>query len=373
MNFYANQMDIEYPHPDIIIIPDTNIFIHHLPFISSLLSVLPLPNFNFIIPFTVINELDGLKSRRLSDDVKYNARKSIDFIYGLFLKRLNWARGQSAEEVVSVEKLSGDDAILECCRYFVKSSTVILITNDKNLSNKALIYNVTSLQCPTDHIEFLSELISQFNIQLSPHSQVIAPREEIIALIRKGSQTIGGNVSSNNSVPLVDPPPVVVNEQMELDSNVMMLADTMLPSEKMRAETSHDPSMLSIINNVTKLTPPFETLVRLIHQKPLHFVSPNMLQLLKILEPKAMLYPDITCKITQCLLILKNLIRMKDLGLGSITLGDAMEFWNCIQAIVLWMCEIANKKGVSNGETEELINAIRITVGNAREDLSKLK
>lgn len=96
---------------------------------------------HFIIPWTVINELDGLKN---SSETKRNATRAIRFIN-------EWLKSDQNKITCSkkVEKepfLNNDDQILEFCLSLVQDAflKVVLITNDINLQNKSLINKIES-------------------------------------------------------------------------------------------------------------------------------------------------------------------------------------------------------------------------------------
>jgi hypothetical protein len=55
-------MTMEYQEStQAVLIPDTNLFLHHFEFFKDLVSELPFPTLQLLIPFVVLQELDQLK------------------------------------------------------------------------------------------------------------------------------------------------------------------------------------------------------------------------------------------------------------------------------------------------------------------------
>lgn len=99
------------------------------------------------IPYIVLCELDKLKVP--NDNVARLARRAITFIDDCFAKKDPHVIGQSAVEsarrqIIPVE--CGDDQILNSC-LLIKETTkkLILLTNDKNLRNKAFVNKIEAL------------------------------------------------------------------------------------------------------------------------------------------------------------------------------------------------------------------------------------
>lgn len=92
-------------------------------------------------------ELDRLKTRE--ENVAKLARRAITFIDECFLQKDPFFIGQSAAESVVKQIIpidSGDDEILNCCLQIQEiTKKVILLTNDKNLRNKAFVNKIESL------------------------------------------------------------------------------------------------------------------------------------------------------------------------------------------------------------------------------------
>ena len=150
---------------DFYIIVDTNVLLSNIEFIKEikgkmfkgklLLNNLQDSNFSsptdigkatIFLPYIVLNELDRLKIR--DGDVARLARRSIAFIDECFKQNDSFFTGQSAEESVKNQLIpidSGDDEILNCCLQIQKNTRkIILLTNDKNLRNKAFVNKIES-------------------------------------------------------------------------------------------------------------------------------------------------------------------------------------------------------------------------------------
>ncbi|KAI8913504.1 PIN domain-containing protein [Gorgonomyces haynaldii] len=106
-----------------IVVLDTNYMISHLEFIQQLSQLIPLH-----IPYTVVQELDGLKS---SATVGNQARSATRFL----LEHIERFVMEQESTFVS------DDQILNYCRSL--SPPVLLLTNDTNLQLKASIHSIS--------------------------------------------------------------------------------------------------------------------------------------------------------------------------------------------------------------------------------------
>lgn len=128
--------------PNIVVV-DTNVLITHL---QVLVSLSRLQYFTLVVPFTVVQELDHLKTNR---DVKLQkkARAAIAYIYAETGRQRTWIQLQRTDEVV-VGQHSGasptcyennDDRIVNCALFHTQilKRDVLLLTNDKNMALKA--------------------------------------------------------------------------------------------------------------------------------------------------------------------------------------------------------------------------------------------
>ncbi|KAF9300319.1 RNA endoribonuclease [Mortierella antarctica] len=147
-----------------VVVLDTNVLLSHLNFLRSLVAVCDT-KYNganshtkavFIVPWVVIQELDGLKvdrGRRGGEvDVVDKARRAIKYIQDELEKPENKRslRGQKIGECLE-KRETNDDYILDCCQYFQselgtdKKTKVTLFSNDRNLCVKAMIHEVATL------------------------------------------------------------------------------------------------------------------------------------------------------------------------------------------------------------------------------------
>ncbi|KAI5642748.1 PIN domain-containing protein [Phthorimaea operculella] len=133
---------------NIVLVVDTNIFIHELDVIKNVLnshikgySEQP----NLLVPWRVINELDRLKDNNNGNGaICKRARSAMDYLYKS-LPENNRIKGQSLRDANShiYPCESPDDEILNCClQQAERGKSVILLSNDKNLCNKAAINGV---------------------------------------------------------------------------------------------------------------------------------------------------------------------------------------------------------------------------------------
>ncbi|KAK9462232.1 PIN domain-containing protein [Lipomyces oligophaga] len=137
----------------LIYVVDTNFAIDNLKLIQDLVGYSQQFYNCVVFPLAVIEELDGLKSRnrsnitgRSSDGVAIAAQIANTWLFQAFARSDPGIRGQREDEILA-KGLKNDNAILDCCRFFleVRHKPVILLSNDKNLCVKALIYNIRTV------------------------------------------------------------------------------------------------------------------------------------------------------------------------------------------------------------------------------------
>ncbi|GME77359.1 unnamed protein product [Ambrosiozyma monospora] len=125
----------------IFLVIDTNFIISHLHLLDDLhkLSTRYKQVYQIIIPITVVSELDGLKCST-SQSLKRRAIMAIDWCYAFLHNSDPIVKGQKLTQKFD-QNVNADNAILDCCLYFKKNNPghmVVLMSNDKNLSVKAL-------------------------------------------------------------------------------------------------------------------------------------------------------------------------------------------------------------------------------------------
>ncbi|KAH0618302.1 hypothetical protein JD844_017371 [Phrynosoma platyrhinos] len=134
-----------------VIVVDTNIMIRHLEFIKSLKnSDIPgIGSFVLVIPWVVLQELDNLKRGKILANVGQKAIPAVHFIYKCLKSQDQKLWGQSMQ--LASQKThdfiveNNDDRVLQCClqyRNLFPEVEVVLLTDDKNLCNKALVSEI---------------------------------------------------------------------------------------------------------------------------------------------------------------------------------------------------------------------------------------
>lgn len=132
------------------VIVDTNIFLHNLDLLQSLVKSNEAGECNVVLytPWMVINELDSIKiDQKVSISVQNNALKAIKFINKMLVSENKPLLGQTVFEVDQqmYQGKSPDEKILgSCIQAKTKLKNVILLTNDVNLMNMASINEISS-------------------------------------------------------------------------------------------------------------------------------------------------------------------------------------------------------------------------------------
>eukprot|EP01135_Chromosphaera_perkinsii_P009206 Nk52_evm41s1671 gene=Nk52_evmTU41s1671 len=181
----------------IFVVVDTNILLSHLDLVRKLLSGfekgLPgrgAPSAYLVIPWMVVKELDKIKEGSSYDDsVKQLSREAVRFLRAC-LKKSHRVVGQVPHHVPSGKNLdikTNDDKILQCCLFLIQKHVLVrraegsypklhfdrkreamkavgLLTNDNNLSVKALFHGLSSFsagEVPNDWGKFFKENISR--------------------------------------------------------------------------------------------------------------------------------------------------------------------------------------------------------------------
>ncbi|XP_050994848.1 transcriptional protein SWT1 isoform X2 [Labeo rohita] len=139
----------------LLIVLDTNVLLSHLEFVKKIrshgLGALGFPT--LLIPWVVLQELDYLKSGKLSSKVEDKARPAVHYIYTCLKNQEPRLVGQSmqqASQAVGGPSVvnNNDDRVLECCLQYqalYTEGTLVLCTDDKNLCSKALLSGVNAL------------------------------------------------------------------------------------------------------------------------------------------------------------------------------------------------------------------------------------
>ncbi|KAJ2523816.1 hypothetical protein GGI11_001240, partial [Coemansia sp. RSA 2049] len=134
----------------VLVVIDTNFFIDHLPLISKLADLAGINGVLIVVPWVVIQELDGLKMSSKSsgsqewldssDSVGAVARSSSRFLESVLEQNNSPFVFQKRSEYLQYEEVN-DDKILDCCLYFCKEFglPVVVLTKDRNLSIKVRV------------------------------------------------------------------------------------------------------------------------------------------------------------------------------------------------------------------------------------------
>uniref|UniRef100_T1H095 PIN domain-containing protein n=1 Tax=Megaselia scalaris TaxID=36166 RepID=T1H095_MEGSC len=126
-----------------------------------------------MIPYKVIQELDGLKGR---ESVSTLAIRAIKLLNDKLAAKDPHFQGQNAkhstEELIPLE--SNDDEILNCCLQIQKTcKSVILISNDINLRNKAIINEIKVLSSSKADNESILNLLKSTDCDSGSERQQI--------------------------------------------------------------------------------------------------------------------------------------------------------------------------------------------------------
>jgi rRNA-processing protein FCF1 len=104
-----------------------------------------------VIPWQVLQELDLIKDRKRNknSDIIAKARSAVSFLHLNFVSDHPRIIGQSAFDSAPIgfQIEVPDDAIIQCCLLIAqRTSRVILLSNDKNLCNKAIVNGIKAYQ-----------------------------------------------------------------------------------------------------------------------------------------------------------------------------------------------------------------------------------
>lgn len=148
------------------IVVDTNVFLSNLDIIEQARDAVfkNYPRPFIVIPWTVICELDYFKDNKAKYELSIKARKAISFIHDQFASKHPRVIGQTREQVAKNKEdfclTCPDDEILQCCLQISNlQKSVVLLSYDKNLCTKAMIYNIIALgrNDPLEKIDPLDE------------------------------------------------------------------------------------------------------------------------------------------------------------------------------------------------------------------------
>ncbi|XP_011053812.1 PREDICTED: transcriptional protein SWT1 [Acromyrmex echinatior] len=134
------------------IVIDTNVFLSNLEIVEEAKDAVfkNYPRPFIVIPWTVICELDYFKDNGANNELSIKARKAISFIHKQFSSKHPRVIGQTREQAAKNQEDFSlncpDDEILQCCLQISQlQKSVVLLSYDKNLCTKAMIYNILAL------------------------------------------------------------------------------------------------------------------------------------------------------------------------------------------------------------------------------------
>ncbi|XP_076248874.1 swt1 RNA endoribonuclease isoform X2 [Calliopsis andreniformis] len=183
-NILSSQSLLEHREKkQLYIVVDTNVFLSNIEAVElAKEAVFKTYDRPFIvIPWTVIRELDYIKdnhSKTKSATLCAKARRAVNYINKLFSSKHSRVIGQTREDVIkNKEKFSidcPDDEILQTClqiRDLEKS--VVLLSYDVNLCNKAMIYDIATLgrNDPMEKVDYLNAVNYVQSSPCSLHAQ----------------------------------------------------------------------------------------------------------------------------------------------------------------------------------------------------------
>ncbi|KAJ2126027.1 hypothetical protein IW147_000499 [Coemansia sp. RSA 720] len=193
----------------LIAVIDTNYFIDHLSLIRGLAEQALEHGLVLVVPWVVLQELDGLKaSFRVAGgggnsptDVGTLARSATRFLDEELGREGSALRCQKRSEYL-INEVENDDKILDCCLYFMEKRglPVAILTKDRNLTVKARANGCVTCGKWTDSV---SGLISTLT------STAALPSQPML------------HVASNQ----LQPPPLPAETQVYVDDNDCMDID----------------------------------------------------------------------------------------------------------------------------------------------------
>lgn len=165
------------------IVVDTNVFLSNLKTVTELLEDSGKTKSHYrpfvVVPWTVLQELDYIKdnkSRTKSVQLQKSAKSAVDMLFKYFSSKHPRLKGQTAVDAAANRKKfqveSPDDEILQSCLQIRElGCTVVLLSNDKNLCNKAIIHDISTY----GRHESIQEMLSSNKYEAEPRQ----PKESV--------------------------------------------------------------------------------------------------------------------------------------------------------------------------------------------------
>lgn len=132
---------------------DTNFILTNLDIVDELKNLAEKFNHIVVVPWIVIQELDGLKGQKKIEHneaglqtLGFLARKATEWIFQSLAARDSRIVGQKINQRLD-STLKGDDSILDCCLFFQQEYLLltVILSNDRNLCNKSLMHNIKTV------------------------------------------------------------------------------------------------------------------------------------------------------------------------------------------------------------------------------------
>lgn len=199
------------------LVVDTNFMLTHLDIVEELKELAEQYNQVIVIPWIVVQELDGLKSSTrknyhrsssasssnsssgedtiTTETIGFLARKATAWIYQVFAQRDSRVVGQKLTQRID-KNLRGDDSILDCCLYFQEEYLLltIILSNDRNMCNKSLVHNIKTVTFTKSlTAKQISEMVQaevpewqhQINIQQIKLAEKLKAKEQELEYMKK--------------------------------------------------------------------------------------------------------------------------------------------------------------------------------------------
>ncbi|EJW82540.1 hypothetical protein WUBG_06549, partial [Wuchereria bancrofti] len=188
-----------------------------------------------LIPYTVLQELDGLKKAKC-DELRSKAVKTVAYLHDCIKRGCNYLFIENTFEALNGMEEFGcqnnDDIILKCAfvtarKYENESVRVVFATNDKNLAIKAAAHNIVT----ADRDELLHLLATDLSkdksqlLMMRDASQEISPSDFSFTLIDKPSS------STVQTVQITTPKKVVDCLPASLECNSSSPSFTFIPQK----------------------------------------------------------------------------------------------------------------------------------------------
>lgn len=179
---FSNTFDRK-SNQELYIVIDTNVFLSNLEAIEQARDAI-FKSYGrpfIVVPWTVLRELDYIKDNRSmtkSPSLQAKARRAVRFLYQHFSAKHPRVKGQTPADVAdNKEKFAlecPDDEILQSCLQIREAgNSVILLSYDKNLCNKAMVHDVATLgrNDPLEKVDYLNASENQSESSLRFHLQ----------------------------------------------------------------------------------------------------------------------------------------------------------------------------------------------------------